>query len=283
MLLSKMGAYLGLVRWMVCLSAFLMAIIGYWLAVHRFDLANPRALWAALAVSAALAVANVLNDILDLPADRINYPERSLPSGRVSLAEARWLVVVCLVISLAGGLLAGGRMFLFTIFLLIAAAVYDLWANKIPLLGNVIVATWCALILAAGYFVAPAGDLPLAPILAALFFILAREFIETISDDAGDQVGGRRSIYALWGQTRVLQISLALIILAVLVLLAPIFTLRLFSPSLYLLTLSLLLILPVGVAIVAVWRDQSAANIRQVAHRVGVVFFSSFLSFLWLV
>ena len=37
------------------------------------------------------AAGMVLNDVFDLPSDRIERPERPLPSGRISLHTARWL------------------------------------------------------------------------------------------------------------------------------------------------------------------------------------------------
>jgi hypothetical protein len=45
----------------------------------------------------------------------------------------------------------------------------------------------------------------------------------------------------------------------------------------------LLLIIPAALTIIVIWRDQSALNIRQASHWIGVVFFSSFLALLWLV
>lgn len=283
MLRSKISTYLALIRYLVCFSVFLMAIIGYWLSIHEFDFSNLKVLYAAIGVAAALAFNNVLNDILDLEADRVNYPERPIPSGRVTLGEAKWFTGFLVAVSLLASWLAGGQMLLFMIFLLAAGAVYDLWASKIAVVGKVIVAAWSALTLATGYFVVEAGTLPVVPILAAFFFILAREFMETISDDIGDKIGGRTSIYALLGKTPVLLISFMLVLLSMIVLFVPVFTSELSSRTLYILTVSLLLILPAAVAVIAVWRDQSPGNIRTVAHWVGVVFFSSFLSFLWLV
>ncbi len=283
MLLTKIRTYMELMRYIVCLSAFLMAIIGYWLSIHEFDFWNVPAFLAAISVGTALAFGNILNDILDLKADKVNYPDRPLPSGAIPLLEAWWATAFFLAISLLCGFLAGWRMFLFTIFLLSTTIVYDLWTCKIPILGKVIVAAWCALTLATGYFVVEGGDFPIIPILAAFFFILAREFIETISDDVGDKIGGRRSIYLLWGQKRVLQICFALVAGATIMLFIPLFTANLSSPLLYVLTITLLLILPIIMAMVSIWKDQSPMNIRHVAHWVGGVFFSSFVAFLWLV
>lgn len=283
MLLKKLRLYLALMRYPVCCSAFLMAVVGYWLASHTFDFSNIRAFFAAVAVGLALAFGNALNDILDLEADRINYPRRPLPSGAISPVEAWGVTAFFLAGSLLFGFLAGLWVFLFVLVELGGAILYDAWASKIPILGKSIVAVCCASTLSTGFFVTHRGELPLVPMLAAFFFILAREFIETISDDAGDKIAGRRSIYTLLGKTRVLLISLTLILMAGAVLFIPLFTGQLAWRTLYILTIALLLILPAAIAAAAIWRDQSAGNIRQAAHWIGLLFFSSFLAFLWLV
>jgi 4-hydroxybenzoate polyprenyltransferase len=283
MLLKKIRAYLDLMRFIVCLSAFLMAIMGYWLATHTFDLSNSKAFWAAGAVGLALAFGNALNDILDLEADKVNYPNRPLPSGAISPTEAGWVTAFFLVSSMLCGIMAGRWVFYFIVFELGAAVLYDVWASKIPVLGKVVVAVCSALTLSTGFFVSEGGDLPIVPILAAFFFILAREFTETISDAVGDRIAGRRSIYALLGKTRVLLLSLMLILISIVVLFIPVFTAQLASRTLYILTIVLLLIIPAAMTIIVIWRDQSAPNIRQASHWIGVVFFSSFLALLWLV
>ncbi len=283
MLLIKIRAYLTLMRPIICASAFFMAIMSYWLSIHEFDFWNISAFLAAGAVATALAFSNALNDVLDAKVDKINYPDRPIPSGVVTLSEAKWVTAFFFATGLLCGFLAGWQMFLFTIFLLIVGAIYDLWACKIPILGKFIVAAWSALSLLTGYFISQRGEIPIIPILIALFFILSRELVETISDDVGDKIGGRRSIYLLWGKKRVLQICFALITMSIIMLFVPLFTANLSFRLLYVLTITLLLILPVTVAIVAIWKDQSPMNIRHVANWVGVVFFSSFAAFLWLV
>ena len=132
---KKMRAYLELMRYIVCISAFLMAIMGYWLSTHTFDLSNIKAFCAAVAIGLALAFGNSLNDILDLEADKVNYPHRPLPSGAVSPRGAWWVTAFFFAASILFGFLAGRWMFFFLIFELGATVFYDVWASKIPILG----------------------------------------------------------------------------------------------------------------------------------------------------
>jgi len=282
-LLTKIISYLKAMRLIICLCASLMALEGYWLSVHRFQVPSLAHILAAVAAGSGLAFANVLNDVLDLEADRINHPRRPLPAGQIKRSEASWLAASLCGVSLLSGFLAGWRIFLLVIFVLAFSVIYNLWARKIPIAGNFIVAASGALTLTTGYLISLEGEIPAFPLLAALLFILAREFLETVSDDRGDRIVGRRSISTLWGKARVLQICLALIILSAVSLVMPAFNLDPLSRTLYLLTFTLISVLPGAIFVIAIWKDQSTANIHLVTYRTRLIFFSSLISLLWLV
>ena len=284
MILPKLYAYLKAVRLIICLCAGLMALEGYWLSIHRFDLGSWPPVLAALAVGSGLAFANVLNDILDREADKLNHPHRPIASGKVKPIEAAGLAGALLALSLSSAFFAGWRIFLLAFSVLALSVVYNLWAKKIPILGNFIVALSGALIFATGAFITSERELPIFPMLAALLFILAREFLETVSDAPGDQLAGRRSIATRFGKARVLQACLALTLLTAVVLVAPALALENSDARfLYLATLALISMLPGLMFVAAIWRDQSLPNIESVTYRTRALLFSSLIAFLWLV
>ncbi len=283
-ILPKMFAYLKATRLIICLCAGLMALEGYWLSVHRFDLSGWPPVLAALAVGSGLAFANVMNDILDREADQVNHPRRPIASGKVKPLEAACLAGALLALSLLSAFFAGWRVFVLAFAVLALSVVYNLWAKKIPILGNFLVALSGALIFATGAFITSQGELPIFPMLAALLFILAREFLETVSDAPGDQLAGRHSIATRFGKVRVLQACLALALLTAVVLVAP--ALALENPQsrfLYLATLAFISVLPGLVLVTAVWRDPSLPNIESVTYKTRALLFSSLIVFLWLV
>ncbi|HLF29274.1 MAG TPA: UbiA family prenyltransferase [Anaerolineae bacterium] len=283
-MISRLFAYLKTMRLIICMFASIMALEGYWLAVHRFEVFSLAPIFAAIAAGSGLAFANVLNDILDLEADRVNHPRRALPAGKITPSEAGWLAGVLCGVSLLSSWLAGGQMFPLALGLIALSVVYNLWAKKIPILGNFIVALSGALILATGSFIVPSGDFPIFPLLATLAFLLAREFLETVSDAPGDQLMGRISVATLWGKARVLQISFGLALVSVVLLVAPAVWLRSAEARLlYLLTIASISILPGFIFFIAIWKDQSLRNIHRVIYRTRLVLFSSLISLLWLV
>lgn len=259
-----------------------MAVMGQWLSSQAV-IVNQQTLYVALTVGLAMAFTNVHNDLLDVAVDQVNRPDRPLPRGAVLRGEATWLAIILATGSLLAAYYAGGQLWQLTLLVLGCAGLYNLWLKRIPILGNLLVATICGLSLAAAHWAITGSKFPLFPLLIAVAFILAREFINTIADDLGDRLSGRRSIYSLWGKRAVLKISLALTGLACVLAYWPALTLPSPAWQYYLVTVTLTSILPSGLAIYAISRDSSAANIARISSHLRYVFFSTFLAFLWLV
>ena len=148
------------------------------------------------ACSAALigGGANSLNDVFDLEVDRLNRPDRPLPSGQVPVAVAWSLwgigsalgVALALPLSHAHVVMAGAAV------LLLAA--YSLWLKRLPVVGNLVVAGVVGLSLVYGGWAvgAPAAALPGAAF--ALLTTLAREVTKDVEDVAGDAVVRSRTL-----------------------------------------------------------------------------------------
>lgn len=280
--MKKLAVYLELMRLPIVVVSALMAIEGYFLVTHQFSL-NLTALLLALVFGAAYAASNVLNDILDLNVDKLNYPDRPLPTGQLSEREAVIFAVGLYIASAGFALGAGWNLFLIVLGLLSLSVYYNFQAKKIPVLGSVIVAFLSAMILGAGYFVVRESEFPLVPVLAGFLFILAREFVDTISDEAGDRLGGRHTLLMMVGKTNVLRICLAIIILCTIILLLPIANGTARSPLLYGVGVTVLTLVPVYWAVVQIGRDPSPTNIGRVVIQSRLFFFTTLISLLLLV
>jgi geranylgeranylglycerol-phosphate geranylgeranyltransferase len=146
---------------------------------------------AAAAAAAFTAGGNALNDIFDRETDRINHPDRPLPSGRMTVRTA-WAFAaasfgVAAVLGAVVNLPALGIVILNAILMLS----YEVYLKGRGAPGNVIVAYLVgSLFLFAGAAVADASTQPLirAGVLAALalFTTLGREITKDIEDLHGD-------------------------------------------------------------------------------------------------
>jgi 4-hydroxybenzoate polyprenyltransferase len=120
-------AYLQLLRPANVATALADVLAGFAIA----GLANPPALpWLLLATAALYAGGIVLNDVFDRDLDRVERPERPIPSGRIPASRAA---------ALGGGLLAAGigaaaavNRTAVLVALAIAASVllYDAWGKR---------------------------------------------------------------------------------------------------------------------------------------------------------
>ena len=54
-----------------------------------------------ISVASFMAAGNILNDIIDIEIDKISHPLRSLPSGKMSVKQAWYLVFLCSIISIS--------------------------------------------------------------------------------------------------------------------------------------------------------------------------------------
>ncbi len=198
-----MGGLVRLARPLNVVMFFAGVALGGLLAAgpEAFVGSEGRALALAMASAAFIgAGANAINDVFDLEIDRVNRPDRPLPSGMVSVRAARafW--------GLASGVGVVLSAFLSPLHIVIAVGSvallygYSARLKRTALLGNLAVAAVLGLaILYGGLAVAPTGE-PAAwsvPLLGAAFAFgstLAREVAKDIEDAVGDATGGARTL-----------------------------------------------------------------------------------------
>jgi geranylgeranylglycerol-phosphate geranylgeranyltransferase len=189
-------AILKLLRLQNCLIAAAAVACGRYLTPGGSALYVP---WPAMiAISFICAFGNVVNDILDQEADRINHPQRPLPSGIITPLRAKVIAALTLLP------VAGVMPILKPMEIVIAgtALVLVIWYNfhleDTAFWGNLAVSVLCGLTFLLGgaaYGVRHLFHLP-GPLIPAIFALLmhfARELIKDIQDREGDRLAGSRT------------------------------------------------------------------------------------------
>lgn len=147
------------------------------------------------------AGAFAINDFNDVEKDRINHPERPLPSGTLLPQQAWWIAVMLFCGAIGAAIPLG-----LTCWILVAVSTVLLWnysaiLNISGILGNGVVAiTVAALIILASLVT----DRPLAMLYPSAFlfcYILAKEIVWDIHDAAGDRKRGVYTLANTWGST----------------------------------------------------------------------------------
>jgi geranylgeranylglycerol-phosphate geranylgeranyltransferase len=177
-----------------------------------------------LAGSAALlvaAAANAWNDYLDIEIDRINQPNRPLPSGLISLPTARnfslWTSVVALIIAYFISL----PVFLITLFFILVLYLYSWKLKSTVLIGNATVAVTSACSAIFGGIAA--GNVGPSLWLALIIGtgIMGREVLKTLADYEGDLREHCRTVATVWGKRRARIIFYLLVAATLWVMLLP--------------------------------------------------------------
>ncbi len=147
--------------------------------------------WTLATVLAFNAAANALNDYFDYASDKVNRPERPLPSGALPQGAGWWLALILFVL---GGLAAVQLPWTASVLAIFVAlplmVLYSPVLKGLPLVGNGVIAAilGLALLFAGAAF----GELPAmwTPAGLAFGFTMLRELVKDMEDLAGDRQTG---------------------------------------------------------------------------------------------
>jgi geranylgeranylglycerol-phosphate geranylgeranyltransferase len=223
----SLRAAFGLIRPVNCAMIGFAVIVGAFVSrppsVSPFELAL-----GFLTGFFVCAFSMIVNDVYDLEVDRVNRPDRPIPSGRVSVDEARGISYVALGLGLGSAALS-----LDPLALGIAAAyallswLYNAWAKKTGLPGNLIVASSLAIPFVYGGAVSGGsigGSLLLMMALTAFFSGVGREVVKGMADVEGDAKRDVNSVARRRGLRAAAWVGAAFFVLAVLTSWVPLLT-----------------------------------------------------------
>ena len=208
-----MPSVLRLLRPFNAVLSLAAVALGAVLAVGRSAVEAPGPL--ALAVlSAALvgSASNALNDVVDLDIDRINRPDRPIPSGAVSVPTARGLWAVLSAAGIAAGALVSPALGGIAAGSVVLLWLYNVRLKGTPGPGNVVAAGVIALALLYGALaVGETGRAVWAGVALTFALVLGREITKDVEDAVGDAAQGARTLAVALGERRAAGIALAVL------------------------------------------------------------------------
>ena len=171
----------------------------------------------------------VINDIYDIDIDKINRPDRPLPSGRVTLNEAKLFSVFLLFIGISLSIISIIRydssilIFFITIFFSFISWLYSYSLKKRGLIGNFIVAISMTIPFIFGGIIINGFTNVLLLSFSTIAFLsgLGREIVKTIFDVKGDKSKHVNTISITLGVSNAAKLGGFLILCAVLVSIIP--------------------------------------------------------------
>lgn len=214
-------------------------------------------LFGPLSAMLVAVFANINNDISDISIDRLNRPARPLPSGRIPLRTAFVFSLLVLMLGLISARVCGKPALIVAGSVAVWLVVYNRWAKRRLLIGNIMVAIAGGMPLVyAGIITEPDPSrwkiLWLAFALAAAFH-LARELLKDIQDIDGDRRAGASTVPITLGIPTAARLSGGYLVLIALLSLIP--AIIKWLNVIYLYGIIILIILPSAFACFRLWRN----------------------------
>jgi len=210
----SLAGYVTITRPVNFLAAGLAAIVAYLIATSTII---PETLLLFAVVALVTAAGNVINDYFDVEIDRVNRPDRPIPSGQVSLPAARAYATTLFLAGILVCLLTNALCLAIAVFNSLLLIAYAAWLKRTPLLGNIAVS-----FLAAGMFLfggaldgLPGLSRVLPFAVMTLFAMLARELVKDAEDVEGDRANGAVTLPIRQGIPFTLYLALCCAVLGV--------------------------------------------------------------------
>ena len=209
------------------LSGVLVVLLGGYVADTGQWLNIALAGVATLLVSSS---ANAWNDYLDVEIDRINQPQRPLPSGQVSLSLARHFSFGLALLSLVIAAFINLPAFLIVLASNLLLYLYSWRLKSTVLMGNVTVAAISAM--SAIFGGVAAGNVRPTLWLALIITvgIMGREVLKTLADYEGDSSHQCQTVATVWGRRAARIIFYVLAAATLIVMMAP-YLARVYRPA----------------------------------------------------
>lgn len=220
--MNKIKGLFRLIRFELPFSAGVCVVMGQLLALGKFAsiFETVFGFWSVFFISAAILA---LNDYFDIETDKINAPQRPIPSGMVTQQESLWFSLTLVVLGVALSYLLGTITFLCTLILLIVGFLYNRRFKKSGLAGNLMVSFSVGMTfiyggLSVGLSFSPA--VWLFGVIAALVD-LGEEIAADAMDMEGDKLIGSGSLAIKYGKIVAIRISSTIFLLVILLTTIP--------------------------------------------------------------
>jgi len=216
----SLAGYVSITRPVNSLAAGLAAIVAYLIATGTII---PETLLLFAVATLITAAGNVINDYFDVEIDRVNRPDRPIPSGQVSLPAARSYATTLFLAGVLVCLLTNALCIAIAVFNSLLLIAYAARLKRTPLLGNIAVSFLAgSMFLFGGALGGLPGLYQVLPFAVMTFFaMLARELVKDAEDIEGDRACGAVTLPIRQGIPFTIYLALFCVVLGIVSSLVP--------------------------------------------------------------
>jgi geranylgeranylglycerol-phosphate geranylgeranyltransferase len=194
----KIPGQIRILRPVNALVAGLAAVLAYFIASGTLI---PETLALVVIVFLITAGGNTINDYFDIAIDRINRPDRPIPSGEMDQFQAGFLAVALFSCGILLSVFTNPLCFTIAVFNALLLYLYAARLKRMIFIGNMAVAYLSSSIfLFGGAFYGIGGIEKVAAIALMTFFaMLSRELLKAAEDVEGDAASGAITVPVEYG------------------------------------------------------------------------------------
>jgi len=171
--------------------------------------------------SLIMAAGNALNDVFDREIDRINKPQRPIPSGELTPEGAAILSVILFVSGIYLSILINFWAMIIAVFASLVLFLYDAFLKRVCCIGNVLVSLLTAFAFLYGAVAVGKWHTAIFPASFAFLFHLGREIIKDVEDEEGDKVYSAKTLPIKYGKKVALLTATVVYVLLIILTFVP--------------------------------------------------------------
>ncbi len=214
----------------------------------------------------------IINDIYDVEIDKINRPNRPIPSGSISLIQAKLLFILTfgigVIIAILHSILfnLGYLNIILALFFGLIGWLYAAWGKKQGFIGNIIVSISFSIGLIYGAIL----NSSIIPVyiffffLTSFFLLLSREIVKGCEDIEGDKEEGVKTLAIKIGIKKAIIASIIFEILAIIFFILPIFT-DIINPLLFLIFMIFGIVVVCSAVILSLRRNLEKNDFKKIS------------------
>lgn len=219
---SKIISFIKLIRPLNCFIAF-ATVFTSGLIASLNEINYLIIIIAGATAFLSTSAGNSINDYFDIQTDKINRPERPLPSGLLTKYDVILFYIVLTILSLLVSSFINQIAFAITLGASLLMFVYSFLLKKLPLVGNVTVSFLTGIAFIFGGVAVENLNPVLFPAALAFIINFIREIVKDAEDIDGDEKNGLKTFPIIYGLKKTKNILYVLIIVSVLISLIPFF------------------------------------------------------------
>lgn len=225
--MNKINAIIILSRPINLIITFLVVIVSAMICNNELEITLAIIMGSVSAILTA-ASGNIINDYYDIEIDKINRPNRPIPSGEISTKEAFLLYLIFnFAASIISAFLSSSALII-VILTIMLLFFYSYKFKGTPLIGNMIIALCTSLAFIFGGVIVENIEASFIPALFAFQITLIREILKDVEDVEGDIKNNQITFAGKYGEAKSIQLIKILIIILILTTFYP-FIIQLYS------------------------------------------------------